>query len=277
MTALLTSCILSKMEIIDFHTHAFPDAVAEKAIPFLEEKGGISAYLDGKVSSLLKSMDRAGIDKSVVCSIATKPAQFTPILEWSKSIASERLIPFPSLHPDDPAAVERVRIVKKEGFKGIKLHPYYQEFDMDEERMFPIYEKLEEYGLILVSHTGFDFAFPRVRKCEPKRIVKVLAKFPRLKLVTTHLGGWEDWEEVKKHLLGKPVYMEISFSLEFMEKEKAREILTMHPEEYLLFGTDSPWGNQEKTLESLLTLGIGQGRENLILSGNAKRLLGLQE
>ncbi|NOZ63570.1 MAG: amidohydrolase family protein [Caldiserica bacterium] len=265
------------MEIVDFHTHAFPDAVAEKAIPFLEEKGGISAYLDGKVSSLLKSMDKAGIEKSVICSIATKPEQFTPILNWSKSIASERLIPFLSVHPDDPGAAEKVRVVKEEGFKGIKLHPYYQEFNIDEERMFPIYEKIEEYGLILVSHTGFDFAFRRVKKCDPERIVRVLEKFPGLKLVTTHLGGWEDWEEVKKHLVGKPVYMEISFSIGFMGKERAREILTTHPKEYLLFGTDSPWSSQEEYLASLLSLEIGEERESLLLSGNAKRLLGLQK
>ena len=277
MTALTTYCILSEMKIIDFHTHAFPDAVAEKAIPFLEEKGGISAHLDGRVSSLLKSMDKAGIATSVVCSIATKPEQFAPILNWSKSIASERLIPFLSVHPGDTEAVEKVRIVKEEGFKGIKLHPYYQEFDMDEERMFPLYEKIEECGLILVSHTGFDFAFPRVRKCDPERIVRVLDKFPRLKLVTTHLGSWEDWDEVKKHLLGKPVYMEISFSLEFMGEKKAKEILTAHLKEYLLFGTDSPWGSQKETLAALRSLEIGREREELLLSGNAKKLLGWEE
>src|SRR5512139_720681 len=119
--------------IIDFHTHAFPDALAERAIKTLEEEGGIKAHLDGRVPSLLSSMDTHGIEKSVVCSIATKPSQFAPILKWCKEIQSERIIPFPSFHPVDPDFCERIIKVKGEGFKGIKFHPYYQDFALNEE------------------------------------------------------------------------------------------------------------------------------------------------
>jgi len=85
--------------IIDFHAHAFPDALAERAIAHLEKEGNAKAFLDGKVSSLLASMDSAGIERAVVCSIATKPEQFAPILKWSREIASQRIIPLPSVHP----------------------------------------------------------------------------------------------------------------------------------------------------------------------------------
>lgn len=87
--------------IIDFHTHAFPDALADGAVKVLQQKGGIAVHLGGRISSLLESMDRLGVEKSVVCSIATKPSQFEPILAWSKKIRSERIIPFPSLPPTD--------------------------------------------------------------------------------------------------------------------------------------------------------------------------------
>ena len=66
--------------IIDFHTHAFPDELAERVIKMLEDEGGVKARLDGKISSLLGSMDKCGIEKSVICNIATKPAQFDSIL-----------------------------------------------------------------------------------------------------------------------------------------------------------------------------------------------------
>jgi len=59
--------------IIDFHTHAFPDELAARAIPFLEEEGNVKAWLDGTAADLLRSMDRAGIERSVICSIATRP------------------------------------------------------------------------------------------------------------------------------------------------------------------------------------------------------------
>ena len=98
--------------IIDFHTHAFPDALAERALSSLQHGAGVKAFLDGRISSLIASMDRCGIQKSVVCSIATKPSQFEPILQWSKTIQSDRIIPLLSFHPADPEYAEKIRTIK---------------------------------------------------------------------------------------------------------------------------------------------------------------------
>ena len=261
------------VKVIDFHTHAFPDNVAEKAIPLLEEQGGIKAKLDGKLKSLLNSMDKNGIDKSVVCSIATKPSQYFSILKWSEEIKSERIIPFPSFHPDDEEWEKRIDEIKKKGFKGIKIHPYYQNFNLDEKKMFDIYEKVESSNLILVSHTGYDFAFERVRKADPEKIIKIKKSFPDLKFITTHLGSWEMWDEVEKFIVGKEIYMEISFSLQFLPEEKAKRIILKHPHQYILFGTDSPWADQGETLKRLKKLKLPDKIEEMILYKNASSLL----
>lgn len=263
--------------IIDFHTHAFPDALAGRAITTLLEEGqkmyDVKAYLDGTVASLLASMDRNGIEKSVICSIATKPSQFDPILAWSQKINSGRIIPFPSIHPEDPDAADRVSRIRAAGLKGIKFHPYYQEFDIDEERVFPIYERIQAEGLIVVMHTGFDLAFERIRRADPAKIVRVLETFPALKLVTTHLGAWEDWEEVERHLAGKKIYMEVSYSLDCMTPETARRLILAHPEDHVLFGTDSPWADQGEALQMLKQLNLGEALEHRILRENALKLL----
>lgn len=263
--------------IIDFHTHAFPDPLAERAVKALLEEGrkkyDVQAYLDGRISSLLASMDQSNIEKSVICSIATKPSQFEPILTWSKQIMSDKIIPFPSLHPESPGAIEQVKQIKTAGFKGVKFHPYYQDFAIDEKRLFPMYEELQRQRLIVVMHTGFDLAFERDRRCDPKKILHVLDAFPDLKLVTTHLGAWEDWDEVEKHLSGKKIYMEISFSLDCMLKETARRIILNHPKDHILFGTDSPWADQGHAVSLLKGLELGHEMENLILSENARNLL----
>ncbi len=263
--------------IVDFHTHSFPDDLAERAMKILVEEGkkksDVRAHLDGRLSSLLHSMDRNDIEKSVVCSIATKPSQFDPIFTWSKKIRSDRIIPFPSLHPDDRNFADRISRIKGEGFRGIKFHPYYQDFIIDDERLFPVYEKICRENLIVVMHTGFDLAFERIRLADPVKIVKVLENFPTLKMVTTHLGAWEDWDEVEEHLVGKNIYMEISYSLDILDREKAKKIIMNHPKEYMLFGTDSPWTGQDKTLSLLNELQLGTERERLILRDNAINLL----
>lgn len=259
--------------IIDFHTHAFPDQLAARAIPFLEEEGNVKAYLDGTTGDLLRSMDRAGIEQSVICSIATRPQQFQAILDWSLSVRSERLLPLPSVHPQSDRLNDEIRQIAVVGFPGIKLHPYYQSFALDEERLTPLYEALIRHNLLVVMHTGFDIAFPRDPLCDPSRIRKVVERFPELKLITTHLGAWDHWEESRRLLIGRPIYMEISFALDFLDRESARQMLTSHPADYLLFGSDSPWADQHAALELLRGLDLEPELLNKITSGNAARLL----
>ncbi len=192
--------MMAKPGIIDFHTHAFPPEVAASAIPALEKEGNVKAYLDGTIEGLLKSMDGAGITSSVICSIATRVEQFGSILKWSELIGSERIIPFPSVHPADPDFEEHLYIVAQRGFKGIKLHPFYQDFYLAEKRMDSYYEVVQDLGLLLVMHTGHDIAFPREHRCGPAQVLQVLDRFPHLKLITTHLGAWDQWEDVEKLL-----------------------------------------------------------------------------
>lgn len=262
--------------IIDFHTHAFADTLAPRAIKaLLDEAPGIKAYRDGTVGDLLRSMDSAGIETSVVCCIATKPEQFEPILRWCQAIRSERLIPFPSIHPADPDAVARVRQVRAEGFAGLKLHPFYQSFYASEDQMRPFYEEVSRQNLLLVMHTGFDIAFPHERRADPKTLLEVTRIFPNLRLVATHLGAWRQWDEVRHYLLGQPIYIEISLAMEDLGPIASREMLLSHPEEYLLFGTDSPWSDQEATLSLLRGLDLPPQRLTRMLWANAAELLGL--
>ncbi|MEN8200187.1 MAG: amidohydrolase family protein [Thermodesulfobacteriota bacterium] len=259
--------------IIDFHTHAFPDRLAAKAIPSLEEGANIQAHTEGTVDSLLASMDRAGIERSIICSIATHPDQFKDILDWSQEIRSERLIPLPSIHPDDPIAVERVYSVCGKGFKGIKMHPYYQDFALHEERLNPFYEALSETELLLVTHCGYDIGFPRSRCADPAKILMLHKRFPRLRLIATHFGGWELWDEVEEALIGKEIYLEISFALQYLSREQALRMLTNHPPEYLLFGSDSPWADQEEYLDRLKSMALDDELLSKISGENALLLL----
>jgi len=259
--------------IIDFHTHAFPDGVAARAIPALEQTGNVTAYTDGTSRGLLASMDRAGIEKSVICSIATRVEQFQPILDWSNQVRSSRLIPLPSIHPEDPDLADHVKTVKEQGFAGIKMHPYYQDFFLAENRLDGLYRSVIEHGLLLVVHSGFDIAYPRIRRTDPEQVIRVLNKFPELRLITTHLGGWDDWDEVERLLIGRPVYMEISFALDFLSSRQARNLIQAHPADFILFGSDSPWVDQAQYLQKLQDLVLNKELYEKIVRKNAEGLL----
>lgn len=259
--------------IIDFHTHAFPDAVAAKAIPTLEKVGNITAHTAGTVDALLKSMDSAGIEKSVLCSIATRPEQFAAILKWSHSVKSSRIIPLPSIHPNDPDCVQHVYRVKEEGFVGIKMHPYYQNYFLADEQLAPFYEAVSESGLLLVAHCGFDIGFPRTRCADPAQILKLIRNFPKLRFVATHFGGWKLWDEVEEMLIGREIFMEISFALKYLSRDQISRMLKHHPQEYLLFGSDSPWDDQSASLQALSDLSLDAELFAAITGKNAQKLL----
>ncbi len=261
--------------IIDVHVHAFPDFLAARATARVRRDAGMEPALDGTVGAVLASMDAAGIGRSVVLSVATRPSQFPDILEWSRRIRGPRIEPLLSVHPDDPEAAGRVRIGAAEGFRGFKFQPYDQGFFLDEERMFPVYEALEETGLVCMSHTGFDLSHPFDRRADPPRIAAVLARFPGLRFVATHLGAWRDWELVARLLPATGAWTDISYSLPFMTPGEARALIGLFPPDRLLFGSDSPWAGQAESLRWLRDLELDPALEAAILAGNAEKLLGI--
>jgi len=264
--------------IIDTHTHAFPDDLAPRAVSKLQTgyEGHSPAFLDGTVKALLASMDGCGIEKSIVANIATKAKQFDSILNFCSQIASDRILPLASIHPDDPQAVERVRHVADAGLIGLKLHPYYQQFVLDDERrLFPIYRAIADAGLMVLVHTGFDFAFPRERICDADRILRVMQAFPTLRFVASHFGAWQDWDDAFAKLAGQNLYVEISLSLQFMSPDLARRFIDRHPKDRILFGTDSPWDSQPDAIARLKSLGLSADVEQAIFRDNALKLLGL--
>ena len=87
--------------LIDFHTHCFPDKIAERAIAKLSYvSGGIKPNTDGTLCGLLSSMDAQSVDTSVVLNIATNAHQQKSVNDFAASIKSDRIVPFGSVFPE---------------------------------------------------------------------------------------------------------------------------------------------------------------------------------
>jgi len=263
------------MKAIDVHTHAFPDFLAERAITAITEKAVLQrAYLDGTVADLLRSMDRAGIELSVVACIATAPDQFGSILKWCGTIASDRIVPFPSVHPYGDAAVEQVRRIAGDGFKGIKLHPLYQDFQVLDDRCFPVYHAAAEAGLVLLFHSGDDLRFLGDHRCLPATMLRIKDRVPDLTMILAHLGGFWQSTNFVEHGLGSDVWIETSHTIPKEPSETFTRICREHGR--VMFGTDSPWQDQAAEIEKLkLVLDDKQLLED-VLWNNAARLLGIK-
>ncbi len=259
--------------IIDFHTHAFPDALANEVVASLARFGKIKPHTTGTHQSLLTSMNRAGIDISVVCTIATKPSQFSQIFHWLLQIQSQRIIALPSIHPNDINWHNHLQMIDRAGFPGLKMHPFYQDFTVDDGLLFPLYQSMSDMGLFLMLHCGHDLAHPPSKRASPEKIFNIIKAFPKLKVIATHLGGWKMWEEVEETLLGKSVYLDTAFSLNSMKMEQAKTLILNHSPELLLFGSDSPWEDQKDALTQIQELKLAKHIERAILGESAQKLL----
>ena len=267
--------MVAEQPVVDAHTHAFPDALAARAIAHLERRANVHAALDGTTGALVASMDRAGIAVSVVCAVATGPAQFESILRWCAATASPRLLPFPSVHPGarDPAG--EVRQVAAAGFRGVKLHPEYQDFHVDDPALEPFYRALEACGLVALFHAGHDIGYPESDRAAPARLLAVHRAFPRLSIIAAHLGGFRRWSEVAAQLVGSGIWLDTSYTIGRIPDALLREILRGHRPDRLLFGSDSPWEDQREALAALRGLDLPPALEERILGKNAVDLLGL--
>lgn len=261
---------------IDFHTHIYPDDIAQNTITAVCERSGINAFTDGTLAGLKRSMATAGIDISVVAAVPTKPNQVASIQQWLSSIREPGIMTLAAMHPDAPLSPEQIKKLKQEGFKGFKLHPDYQNFYVDEPRMFPIYEKIAEENMFILFHAGVDRGLPHPIHGTPKRIAAVHKTIPELCIIAAHLGGEDVYEETLRYLLGQNIYMDTSFVLRKAPWSFLEHIFEEHPVERLLFASDSPWTDQREELEFLLHLPfLSENDKEKICFYNAARLLGL--
>jgi uncharacterized protein len=265
------------MRTIDVHTHTFPDHVAERAIAKLEAECPWKAIGSGKVADLLASMDAAGVAASVICAIATKPDQADGILKWCQAIRGDRIVPFPSVHPRTQQAGTCIRRVAEAGFTGVKLHPMYQDFAIDDPALDEIYASCQSLGLVIAFHCGRDIAYPPDDdRAAPARTAAVLRRFPELKVISTHMGGWRMWDESDRELVGQPnVWFETSFSLDGLGPQRAADMIRRHGVDRVLFGSDWPWTRQDAGLAMLDALPLTPGEIAAIRGENAARLLGI--
>ena len=276
--------------IIDFHTHTFPDKIADAALTKLRAASHTLSFTDGTVTGLKRSMKDASIDRSVVLPVATNPQKVQSINDLSATLTEkEGLICFGCVHPDMENAKGEIARIAKMGIKGIKIHPVYQGVDIDDLRFLRILDAAAENGLIVVTHNGDDIGFPDVVHCTPQMARNALRQVGDVKLVLAHMGGWKNWNEVADALLDTSAYLDTAFSLGALVQSEPRhyspeEERLLSEEDFcalvrafgahrILFGTDSPWSDQKREVEAISALPLTEDEKKSIFSENAKQLL----
>lgn len=260
--------------IIDFHTHFYPEKIVERALAAAREKANLEPALNGTREDLLKSMQHSGIDRAVALPLVTQPGRGISLNNWAAENDTEPLIMLGSVHPRDEEFAETLQCAANHRFPGIKVHPEYQSFSFDELELDKVWQLTAELDMFLLTHAGEDAAFAPPFRSDPYSLLKLHKRHPQLQLVLAHGGSWKMWEEVKEVLADlKNVWFDLSFTGELLPRDEYRDLVLTLGIENCLFGTDSPWCSQSHALELLHDLELGNYAEEMILAGNAVKLL----
>ncbi len=266
--------------LIDFHTHAFPDRIAAKTIAVLEDNikgtGLPLACTDGTVRGLQDKMRASGVDVSVVCPIATTEHQTESINRFAKELDFDGIISFGSVYPFQSDRLDILERLAESGFSGIKLHPEYQQFEIDCKESAEIIAKAEKLGLLVVVHAGQDPAYRAPWKCTPEKVKNLLGCVSGKNLILAHMGGMGMWDDVEKYLVGTPVMFDTAAVSSLIKPDEYRMLILEHGADRILFGSDCPWEDPRQSLAALKALKLPKADFEQITYLNACGLLNIK-
>ena len=281
--------------IIDFHTHTFPSKISKKVVDKLGQASASMPHTDGSVEGLLKSMEKSGVDKSINLPVMTSADQVEKVnssfMKSMEEYESHGIITFGGMHPEYTNYKEELQRIKNNGMKGVKLHPAYQNVDLDDIRIMRIIDKASELGLIVTIHAGIDIGIYDKNYSSVEQILKVINEVHPEKFVLAHMGNWADWKDVEYYLAGAPVWMDTAFTYGKIEPypdstptpytcvladDDLVRLTRKHGVDKVLFATDSPWQDQKDYIDRMTKMDFTDEEKKMILGENAMHFLNLK-
>ena len=259
--------------IIDFHCHIYPEKIAAKAVKNIGDFYNIEMNRKGTAEDLIEISSKCGINNMIVHSTATNAEQVESINDFIVSEVEKysQFIGFGTLHPDYADTEKEIERMVKSGLKGIKIHPDFQMIDIDDEKMYKIYEILDN-RLPILFHVGDqtkDFS-------NPAKLKKMVEDFPKQQVVAAHLGGYSVWEDAAEILKGyENIWVDTCSSFAFLSDREIIKYMEVYGYDKVLFATDFPMWNADVELERLENLCISDDKMERILYKNAEKLLNL--
>ncbi|WP_067662267.1 amidohydrolase family protein [Nocardia miyunensis] len=259
--------------IIDAHTHMWPDSVARKAlagsVPDLERRG------DGTRDGLKKSMADAGIDRSVCLAVANNGGAVEKANQFSASLDPDYFVGFGSIHPD-LTPEENLAGLRRHGLKGVKIHPFFQHYALDDARLTPVFDAMQgEFAVVI--HVGSISTTDSAGICSPTMLADLVRNFPRLDVIACHFGGYRQFRAAAETVIGLPVYVDTSWppSLAELDPGEVRKVIQKHGPDRVVFASDWPMADQAREIRAVRELGLPDADVDQILGLNIARLLGI--
>jgi len=248
--------------VIDAHCHIFPDKIADKSKESVREFYELPMYTSGTVAHLQAERNQIieiyhqkyQIVKQLICSPAVVPKQTHSINDFiSETVNTDSgFVGFGTIHPENENFQEILSGFREKNLIGLKVHSDFQQFNIDEPKMYPVYHETARLQLPVLFHMGdkkLDYSHPR-------RLQRLLDDMPNLTAVAAHMGGYSHWEEAYEVLEpSERLYFDISSTLQFIDGDLLLKFIRKFGESQFFFGSDFPMWNPAEELRTLIDFG----------------------
>ncbi len=261
------------MKFIDFHTHVYPDTIALKAANSIREFYSLgNETMDGSVKMLLEKGAAAGTWRYVILPVAVRPENTRHINNFilEQLTKHPEFLGFGTIHAETENLMEEVDHIQKNGLRGIKMHPDFQVFALDDPRLFPMYEQIQG-KLPIMLHIGdrrYDYS-------HPARLRHLLQLFPKLQVIAAHFGAYELYAEAYDLLKDTNCFFDVSSSLMFMEEGVAENYINRYGADRFVYGSDYPMWDPSVEMQRFLRLKLTDEQFEQIAHKTAENILNL--
>ena len=279
------------MRIVDLHCYPGTKEWIACQGPYVEALAKYSKreWAGKEESEVLKEFTDAGVEACLVAldletTIKTKPVGNDYVHAMWKRHPKRIIQCWGALEPSKQNILEEAKkAIKQLGFIGFHFHPIMQHFAVNDRRLYPLFEVINELKvavMIDVGTTGMGAGLPggmgaRLRHAHPSAIDDLAADFPHLKIIMAHPGS--PWvEETTAVAIHKGnVYWEMSGWAPKYFPGNIKVDMRARLQDKVMFGSDYPSMPYERILREWRELGYKDEIMEKIFHRNAERVLGL--
>lgn len=220
------------MIVIDAHTHI------------------ISQDGSGSLENLISILKKTSISKVVVLAIHPEIPN-EPVRDAFLKYP-EKIIPFASLNPLEKESCKKLNyLIKKLKFKGLKIHPRKQKFEISDKKILPLLKEAENLKIPVVIDTFIWKSEISLEGLMPIHIDKIARKLPGLKIIMAHAGGMKFEDAFLVAKVNENVFWEISYTISLLRgspyEEKFIFLMKKLGADKIIYGSDHPYNSLDKT------------------------------
>ncbi|MBT5050898.1 MAG: amidohydrolase [Rhodospirillaceae bacterium] len=240
------------------------------------------------LDKMLTRMDAAGIEKAFLFATRAGPVGHPSCYRIPYELVAEtcaqapdRLYGMAGIDPLDgmKGVRELEHAVKELGFIGAHFYPHWFEIAPDAAKLYPFYAKCVELDVPIQMQVGqsmnYDKNFPRRSVGQPITLDAVACDFPELKLIGIHVGiPWTD-EMIAMAWKHQNVFIGSDAHAPKYWPESFVHYINTYGQDKVIFGTDFPVLDFERTVEEIDGLGLRDGARRKLMRDNVLRIYGL--